>query len=112
MLPSALMQMLHLREGYGPLGKLQLHQTHLLNENAPEGQPPCWSGCKDLYGPRPSSKPARPCKQQGCCGCAPSAREAEAGGLPVVLTMQPQEMQNQETPSSRMTPTSVSQREH
>lgn len=105
-------QMLHLREGYGPPGMLQLHRTHLPNENATGGQPPRWSGCKDLYGPRPNSKPARPHRHQGCHDCSSPAQAAEAGGLPVVLTMQPQELQHQETPSNRMTPTSVSQHEH
>lgn len=111
-LPSALMQMLYLRLGYGPLGMLQLHQTHLLNVNTPEGQPLCWSRCKDLCGPRSPSKTARPHGHQGCHGCSLLARGAEVGGLPVVLMMQPQELQHQETPSSHTTPTRVSQCEH
>lgn len=47
-----------------------------------------------------------------CLGCSPSAQGAEAGGLPIVLMMQPHELQHGETPSSCMAPTSVSQDEH
>lgn len=78
-LPSALMQMSHLREDYGPFGMLQLHCTHLWNESETERQPPPWGECNDLCGPRPPSQTARPHRHWGVPWMLPISSGSRGG---------------------------------
>lgn len=74
--------------------------THLLNEDDPE-EP---ERCLQVQGP---PRPQATLQNRGHWGCSLLAWGAEAGGLPLVLTTQPQEAQHRETPSQGSTPTSA-----